>query len=38
MRSEDQAEKKKAQKTIVLLYVLMVVFIAGPIIIYLLVR
>lgn len=36
--NEDQAEKDKARRVIGLLYALMVVFIAGPVIIYLLVR
>jgi len=36
--NETEAEKAKARRAIRLLYVLMVVFIAGPILVYLLVR
>lgn len=36
--SKDQAEKDKARRVIGLLYALMVVFIAGPVLIYLVVR
>lgn len=36
--SNNQAEKDKARRAITLLYALMVVFIAGPLIIYLLVN
>ncbi len=36
--NENEAEKAKARRAIRLLYILMVVFIAGPVIVYLLVR
>jgi len=36
--SNDQAEKEKARRAIALLNLMMVVFIAGPVIIYLLVK
>jgi hypothetical protein len=36
--NESEAEKTKARRTVRLLYFLMIAFIAGPILVYLLIR